>query len=147
MVILLAESITSSRRNLQLSATGGYQTVAWTFGSAVNLFRDEIFDEAGASQDGGAKGPRERAHGRTIAPSVLGSRQLQADFVFEHVRRQIGFDVQRPPQGRPHAVLPGAATCLSCMAFSLLVLGYDGLTALLLSCQEAKLSGPLEQLC
>ena len=67
-----------------------------------SLFRDEIFDEASAGHDGGAEGPRERAHVRTAAPSVVWSRQLQADFVFEHVRRRIDFDVQRPPQGDPH---------------------------------------------
>ena len=67
-----------------------------------SLFRDEIFDEAGAGHDGGAEGPRERAHVRTAAPSVVWSRQLQADFVFEHVRRRIDFYVKRPPQGDPH---------------------------------------------
>src|SRR5712691_7800044 len=55
-----------------------------------------------AGHDGGAEGPRERAHVRTAAPSVVRSRQLQADFVFEHVRRRIDFYVQRPPQGDPH---------------------------------------------
>jgi len=64
--------------------------------------RDEIFDEAGAGHDGGAEGPRERAHVRTAAPSVVWSHELQSDFVFEHVRRQIDFYVQRPPQGDPH---------------------------------------------
>jgi hypothetical protein len=29
-------------------------------------------------------------------------RQLQADFIFEHVRRRIDFYVQRAPQGDPH---------------------------------------------
>jgi hypothetical protein len=37
-----------------------------------------------------------------IAPSVVGSHQLQPDFVFEHVRRRIDFHMQRPPQGHPH---------------------------------------------
>lgn len=55
-----------------------------------------------AGQDGGTEGPRERAHVRTAAPSVLWSRNLQADFVFEHMRRRIDFQVQRPPQGDPH---------------------------------------------
>src|SRR5256885_1030236 len=67
-----------------------------------SLFRDEIFDEAGAGHDRGAEGPRERAHVRTTAPSVVWSRQLQADFVFEHVQRRIDFYVQRPHQGDPH---------------------------------------------
>ena len=55
-----------------------------------SLFRDEIFDEAGASHDGGAEGTGERAHVRAIAPSVPGSDQLHADFVFEDMRRRIG---------------------------------------------------------
>src|SRR6266581_5998324 len=67
-----------------------------------SLFRDEIFDEAGAGHDGGAEGPRERAHVWTVAPSIVWSRQLQADFVLEHVRRRIDFYAQRPPQGNPH---------------------------------------------
>ena len=67
-----------------------------------NLFRDEVLDEAGASQDGGAEGPCERAHIRTAAPSFVWSSQLEADFVFEHVRRRIDLDVQGPPQGNAY---------------------------------------------
>ena len=70
--------------------------------AAGGLFGDEIFDEAGARHDGGAEGPRERAHVRAAAPSVVRRRQLQADLVFEHVRRRIDLHVQRPPQGDPH---------------------------------------------
>jgi len=67
-----------------------------------SLFRDEIFDEAGAGHDGGAEGSRERAHVRTAAPSVVWSGQLQADFVFKDVRWRVDFHVQRSPQGGPH---------------------------------------------
>src|SRR6185436_825315 len=70
--------------------------------AAGSLFRDEIFDKAGAGHDGGAEGPRERAHVRTAAPSIVWSYQHQADFVFEHVRGRIDFYVQRPPQGDPY---------------------------------------------
>ena len=70
--------------------------------AAGGLLRDEIFDEASAGHDGGAEGPRERAHVRAAAPALVGRRQLQADLVFEHVRRRIDLDVQRPPQGDPH---------------------------------------------
>src|SRR5205823_7343684 len=70
--------------------------------AAGSLSRDEIFDEAGAGHDGSAEGLREWAHVRTAAPSVVWSRQLQADFVFEHVRRRVDFHVQRTPQGDPH---------------------------------------------
>ena len=42
--------------------------------AAGSLFRDEIFDEARAGDDGGAEGPRERTHVRTAAPSVVWSR-------------------------------------------------------------------------
>ena len=59
------------------------------------MFRDEIFDEAGASHDGGAEGPRERAHVWTALPSVVRTHQRQADFVFEYVRRRIDFDPVR----------------------------------------------------
>src|SRR6185436_4415868 len=70
--------------------------------ATVSLFRDEIFDEAGAGHDGGAEGPRERAHVGTAAPCVVGSRQPQAYFVLEHMWRRIDFYVQGPPQGDSH---------------------------------------------
>jgi hypothetical protein len=41
-----------------------------------NLLRDEIFDEARAGYDGGAKGACERTHVRTAAPIVIWSRKL-----------------------------------------------------------------------
>jgi len=53
---------------------------------AAGLLRDQLLNEASTGHDGGAEGPRERAHVRTAAPSVVWSRQLQADSVFEHVR-------------------------------------------------------------
>src|SRR5213075_1294621 len=84
-----------------------------------SLFRDEIFDEAGAGHDGGAEGPRERAHVRTASPSLVWSRQLQANFVFEHVGRRIDFYVSARHKATRTAVSSGAATCLSCMTFSL----------------------------
>src|SRR5262249_57999759 len=48
--------------------------------------RDKIFDEASPGDDGGTEGPRERAHVRTAAPSVVWIHQLEADFVFKHLR-------------------------------------------------------------
>ena len=39
--------------------------------------------------------------GRLRHPSS-GAASCKADFVFEHVRRRIDLDVQRPPQGHPH---------------------------------------------
>ena len=44
--------------------------------AAGGLLRDEILDEASAGHDGGAEGPRERAHVGTVAPAVVGRRQL-----------------------------------------------------------------------
>ena len=42
--------------------------------TAGSLFHNEIFDEAGAGHDGGAEGPRERAHVRTATPAILWRR-------------------------------------------------------------------------
>jgi len=49
-------------------------------------------------------------------PSVW-SRQLEADFVFKHVRWRIHLDVQGPPQGHTHCRAVGAVFGFSGMAF------------------------------
>ena len=48
------------------------------------------------------KGRVPRVHVRAAAPAVVRGRQLQADLVFEHMRRRIDLDVHGPPQGDPH---------------------------------------------
>jgi hypothetical protein len=64
----------------------------------ASLFHDQILDEASAGHDGGAKEARAvRVHVRAAAPAVVRSHQLQANLVFEHMRRRVGLDVQRPP--------------------------------------------------
>jgi len=70
--------------------------------AAGRLVGDQILDEAGAGDDGGAEGPREVAHVRTISPSRIGGSEPQAHLVFEHVRRRVDVYVKRAPQRRPH---------------------------------------------
>jgi hypothetical protein len=64
---------------------------------------DQILDEARPSHVGSAKEPRElRVHVRAVAPPVFRVRQLETDFIFEHVGRRVDLDVHGPPQGHPH---------------------------------------------
>jgi hypothetical protein len=68
----------------------------------ARFFGDQILQETSAGQDGRTERPRERAHIRTVEPSLGRSRQLQSDFVFEYVRRRIDPHVHGPPQGNPN---------------------------------------------
>src|SRR5581483_8769060 len=65
--------------------------------TAVSLFRNQIFDEAGSGHNGSSERAREHAHILTVTPSLFRRGQAQADHVFEHVGRRIGFYVKRPP--------------------------------------------------
>src|SRR5690348_3877824 len=62
----------------------------------------EIFDEARASDDRCAEGSRERAHVRPVLPTVVRSRELQADDILEYVRGRVDLQVQCAPQGDAH---------------------------------------------
>lgn len=70
--------------------------------AAGGSFRDEIFDETSASENGSAERPGERRHVRTIAPSFIRRREREAELVFEYMRGRIDFQVQRPPQCRAY---------------------------------------------
>jgi hypothetical protein len=60
-------------------------------------------DETGTGHDGCSELARElRVHVGTAAPAIVGGRQLQADLVFEHMRRRIDLDVHGTPQGDTH---------------------------------------------
>jgi hypothetical protein len=65
---------------------------------APGLFDDEVFDEARASHNRRAKRTRElRVHVPALTPSFAGSQQFETDRVFEHMRRGVGFHMQRAP--------------------------------------------------
>src|SRR5438876_2312 len=69
----------------------------------ASLFRDEVLDKASTGHDGGAEQAREVwVHVRTATPAFLRTRQLQANLVFEHVRRRVDLDVHGPPKSDPH---------------------------------------------
>jgi hypothetical protein len=71
--------------------------------AAARLFDNQILDEASTGYDGGAEEARGVwVHVRAAAPAVVRSNQLEANFVFEHMRRRIDLDVHGPPQGDPH---------------------------------------------
>jgi hypothetical protein len=71
--------------------------------AATGLLDDQVLDEAGARDDGGAKEFRAlRVHVRTVAPAIVRRRQPQANVVVQHMRRRIDLDVQGPPQGHAY---------------------------------------------
>jgi hypothetical protein len=68
--------------------------------AAAGLFHNQIFDKASTGHDRGAE--EARAHGVhvwSLAPVIVRSDQLEANLVFEDMRRQINLDMYRPPQG------------------------------------------------
>ena len=63
--------------------------------AAAGLLGDEVLHEAGAGHDARPEpAGAVRVHVRTVAPVVVGRRELQADLVLEHMGRGIDLDVQ-----------------------------------------------------
>src|SRR5580704_14691512 len=69
----------------------------------AGLFHYQVLDEASAGDDGCSEGARElRIHVRPPAPVVVRSHQLEANFVFDNVRRRVDVNVHSAPQRDPH---------------------------------------------
>jgi len=60
-----------------------------------------------------------RVHVWTAPPAFIRSRQLEANFVFEHMRRRVELDVHGPPQGHPHRRAVRRRRCFIMHPFSL----------------------------
>ena len=71
--------------------------------AAFSFLCDQILDEASA---GHSRRPEAAGtvlvHVGPLAPTVVGAGQLQADLVFEYMRRRVDLDVHGPPQGDPY---------------------------------------------
>jgi hypothetical protein len=71
--------------------------------ATTRVLDDEIFDEATARNHRGAKTSRPlRVHVLAIAPTLVGRRERETQFVFVHVRRRIDLNVHRTPQCGAH---------------------------------------------
>ena len=64
----------------------------------LGLLGHQVLDEPSTGRDPGPEGTREiGVHVRPLAPPRIRRGELQADLVFEHVRRRIELDVHRSP--------------------------------------------------
>ena len=76
---------------------------------AAGLFHDEVFDETRTRHDRRAEGTRElRVHVAAAAPVLVRVQQLEADFVFQHMRRR-----RRPRHAKRATRQPALRYCLA----------------------------------
>jgi len=109
-----------TRRTVLMLA--GCQALSMTGGSIVGLTPNTLYEvrlKAGEGEatlaartrdDRRTKRPGKGTHVRPLTPRRFRSHQLHADVVFEHVRRSVGFDVQRAPERRANRGVVGSGS-------------------------------------